>query len=90
LLLEVVAAFWGLVVLAYVLLLVYRSTVGLHEDDSLHISAGEARFEAEQVEVRKHMTTLYSQVLKLGFAALATTVVLAGVWVYTIVQSVTA
>jgi hypothetical protein len=86
-LLQAVGALWGILVLAYVVLVIYRSTVALHEDDSLHISAGESRFETEQREVVKHMAALDSKCNKLGYAALATTLVLAGVWVYTIIQA---
>lgn len=78
LLIEMVAAVWGLAVIAYVLLLLYANIVGLHEDDSLHISTGEGPLEAEQREVVKRMTALDAYSHKLGIAASTMTAILMG------------
>jgi hypothetical protein len=82
LLVELVAALWAIAVVGFSIVVVYRYTVSLHEDDSLHISAGEARFEAEQVKVLKQMTSLDGYCFRFGMVVLAMTVVFAGTWIY--------
>ena len=78
----IVGICWMVVTALYFGLLLYRSIVGLHEEDTLYLSAGEAKMEAEQREVMKRITKLdgYSRVI--GFTSLGLTLVLAGMWVY--------
>ena len=45
---EIVAAIWGVVTLAYFALFLYRSVVGMKEEDTLYLSVGEERLAAEQ------------------------------------------
>ena len=80
--LEMVALLWGVVTALYLLLFLYRSIVGLHEEDTLYLSAGEAKMEAQQREVMKRIHKLDTYSRGIGFTALALTVVLAGMWVY--------
>lgn len=84
---EIVAVLWGVVTIPYFILFLYRSIVGMHEEDNLYLSDGEARLEAEQREVMKQITKLDAYSHKLGFAALAMTVVLAGMWVYSVARN---
>ena len=84
---EIVAVLWGIVTIPFLILFLYRSIVGMHEEDNLYLSEGEARFEAQQREVMKHITKLDAYSHKLGIAALAMTVVLAGVWVFSVVRN---
>ncbi len=79
---EIVAGLWAIVTALYLALFLYRSIVGLHEEDTLYLSVGEAKMEAEQREVMKRINKLDSYSRSIGFTALALTVVLAGVWVY--------
>ena len=82
LLIEIGAALWALLVISYVLLLLYSNIVGLHEDDSLHISTDEGPLEAEQREVVKRMTMLEKYSHKLGVAASTMTVILVGTFIF--------
>jgi hypothetical protein len=84
---EIVAVVWGGVVVLYFVLFLYRSIVGMHEEDTLYLSAGEARLEAQQREVMKQITKLDAYSRKLGIAASAMTVILAGMWVYSVAQN---
>ena len=60
--------------------------VGLKEEDTLYLSAGEARMEAQQREVMKRITKLDSYSHKIGYTALALTVILAGMWVFSVAR----
>ena len=83
---EIVAICWGVVTAIYFVLFLYRSIVGLHEEDNLYLSAGEAKMEAEQREVMKRINKLDGYSHRIGYASLALTVVLAGMWDYGVVR----
>jgi hypothetical protein len=83
---EIVAICWGIATASYLALFLYRSIIGLHEEDTLYLSAGEAKLEAEQREVMKRINKLDSLSHGIGYAALALTVVLAGMWVYSVAR----
>ncbi len=78
----IVGACWAVATALYFALLIYRSIVGLHEEDTLYLSAGEAKMEAEQRVVMKRINKLDGYSRAIGYTALALTVVLAGMWVY--------
>jgi hypothetical protein len=84
---EIVAIVWGVVAILYSALLLYRSIVGMKEEDSLFLSAGEARLEAQQREVVKQLGKLDPYVRNAGIAALVMTVVLAGMWIYGVARN---
>ena len=83
---EIVAVIWGIVTIAYFALFLCGSIVGMKEEDTLYLSAGEARLEAEQRPVMKQITKLDSYSHKIGYAALAMTVILAGMWIYSVAR----
>jgi len=85
--LEIVALIWGVVVVLYFVFFLYRSIVGLHEEDNLYLSAGEARLEAEQRQVMKQITKLDTYSHKIGIVALAMTVILAVMWGYSVARN---
>ncbi|MEO8048819.1 MAG: hypothetical protein ABI833_00265 [Acidobacteriota bacterium] len=84
--LEIVAVIWGVVTILYFALFLFRSVVGMKEEDTLYLSVGEERLAAEQREVMKRITKLDSYSHKLGYAALVMSVILAGMWVYSVVR----
>ena len=81
-LLEIVTIIWAVVTLLYFALLLYRSLVGMKEEDTLYLSAGESRMAAEQHEVMKRITKLDGYSHKLGWVAIAMTILLAAAWAY--------
>ena len=85
----VVGAIWVALVIVYIALFLIRSVVGMKEEDTLYLSVGESKLEAEQREIMKRVTKLDSYTNKVGYAALAMTVVLAGMWVYNVVRMLT-
>jgi hypothetical protein len=85
-LLEIVASIWAVIIVVYVALFLYRSVFGMHEEDTLYLSAGETRMAEAQQAVMKRMAQLDSYTRKIGYAALAMTVVLAAVWVYGVIK----
>jgi hypothetical protein len=84
---EIVAVLWGIVIIPYFILFLYRSIVGMHEQDNLYLSDGEARLEAEQREIMKQITKLDVYSRKLGIAALAMTALLAGMWLFNVARN---
>ena len=79
---EIVAAIWAAVVVVYLALFLFRSVIGMKEEDTLYLSVGEQRMAAEQQVIMKRILRLDSYSRKLGYAALVMSVLLAGMWVY--------
>ncbi len=80
--LEMVAIAWAAVAGIYLVLFLYHSVVGMKEEDHLYLSVGEARLEAEQKEVMKRLNKLESVQHKVGWVALAMSILTAGMWGY--------
>ena len=83
---EIVAAIWGAVVIVYLALFLFRSVIGMKEEDTLYLIVGEQRMAAEQREIMKRITRLDSYSRKLGYVALVMSVLLAGMWVYSVAR----
>ena len=84
---EIVAVIWGITVVVYFTLFLYRSIIGMHEEDTLYLSAGEARLAEEQRVVMKQITRLDGYSRKIGMVALAMTAVVAVMWVYSVAKN---
>jgi hypothetical protein len=84
---EIVAALWGIVVILYLALFLFRSVIGMKEEDTLYLSVGEQRMAAEQREIMKRINKLDAYSRKLGYAALVMSVLLAGMWVYSVARN---
>lgn len=82
--LETVAIAWAAVAGVYLVLFLYHSVVGMKEEDHLYLSAGEAKLEAEQKEIMKSLNRLESVQHKVGWVALAMTILAAGMWGYNV------
>jgi hypothetical protein len=84
---QVIIALWAVVTACYVVIMVFRSIVGQKEDDSLFLSAGEARMEAQQVNVVKRITKLDTYSHWVGAVALTFTVILAVMWLFSVLRN---
>ena len=84
---EIVAALWGAVVIVYLALFLFRSVIGMKEEDTLYLSVGEERMAAEQRVIMKRINKLDGYSRKIGYTALAMSVVLAGMWVYSVARN---
>lgn len=82
--LQIVLAVWAVITIIYAVLFLYRSIVGMKEEDNLYLSAGESRMAAEQREIMKHINKLEPVTRGFGWAALAMTAVLALMWGYSV------
>jgi len=80
--LELALTAWAVVAGIYLLLFLYRSIVGMKEEDTLHLSAGESRMEDEQRDVMKRIHRIEPITKGFGWATLALSVLLAGAWGY--------
>ncbi|HEX7958738.1 MAG TPA: hypothetical protein VF493_02395 [Terriglobales bacterium] len=69
---------WGAVTLMLVVLMIYRSTLVLHEDDQLFLSDSDAQIEKEQAELQKRMDKIKPFVRLLGATSGMLLIVMAG------------
>jgi hypothetical protein len=73
---------WGGITLVLVVLLIYRSTLTMHEDDQLFLSEGETQLAQEQVELQHRMDKLQPLVRACGALSVALLVAMAGMGLY--------
>lgn len=73
---------WGALTAVLVLLLIYRSTLAIKEDDQLFLDPAESQMEAEQKALQAKMNKLAPFVRLFGAASGMLILVMAGMWVY--------
>lgn len=71
---------WGIVTLFLIVLMIYRSTLTIHEDDQLFLSDSESQLKEEQAEIQKKMSRIQPMVRILGAASGMLLIVMAGIW----------
>ena len=81
-LLSVLTVAWVAVTVIFLSLVGYRSLVGLKEDDTLTLSAGESKLEEEQKEVQVRLNRLQPYLLGFGWSSAVLLAAVAGVWIY--------
>ncbi len=74
---------WGVVTVALILLLIYRGTLTMHEDDQLFLDSAEDHMQKEQVELLGKMERLTPWVRICGASSAVLLVVMAGVYLFT-------
>ena len=79
---------WGIVPAVLVVLLIYRSTLSMHEDDQLFLGESESHMEQEQIEVMRKMNRVTPIVKWLGAASGVMILVIAGMAIYQGLQQV--
>jgi hypothetical protein len=77
----VLATIWGVLTAALVVLLIYRSMLGMHEDDQLFLDPAGSQMEGEQKELMVKMKNLRPYVLALSASSGLLVLVMAGIWV---------
>ena len=80
--LEVVLIIWGVVTGILTILLIYRSTISMKEDDQLFLDPSQVNMEREQQEVRSRLRKLAPYTTALGATSGVLLVASAGMWVY--------
>jgi hypothetical protein len=73
---------WGVLTAILVALLIYRSTLTMHEDDQLFIDEAESHMAKEQVELQAKFDRVSPAVRWLSAASGALILVIAAMWVY--------
>ena len=78
----VLLTIWGVLTGILVLLLIYRSTLAMHEDDQLFLNDAESHLQVEQTELQRRMTRLTPIVRALGVGSGVLMLVMVGMWLY--------
>lgn len=80
---------WGVLTAILIILLIYRSTLTMQEDDQLYLSESESHMQREQTEILTKVNRLNPFVRWLGAASGVLILVIAGIFIYqqmTVVQ----
>ena len=73
---------WGAITLVLIVLLIYRSTLTMHEDDQLFLDDSSLHMQEEQIALQRRMGKIQPFVRVLGVASGLLIVVIAGVWIW--------
>lgn len=73
---------WGALTALLVVLLIYRSTLTIKEDDQLFLDEAEAHMQAEQAELLSRMNRITPMIKLLGICSGALILVIGGLWVW--------
>ena len=71
----------GVLVAILTVLMIYRSTLEMHEDDQLFLDAAESHMAKEQEEIRNKLGKVEPAIKVLGAASVLVFLVAAGMWV---------
>ena len=80
--LSTILVLWGIVTTALAVLLIYRSTISMKEEDQLFLDSAQSNLEREQQEVRTRLARLTPYTAILGVTSGLLLVATAGLWVY--------
>jgi hypothetical protein len=73
---------WGILTGVLIILLIYRSTLTMHEDDSIFLNETESQMHKDQMEVLVKMKKLTPIVKVLGALSGAMILIIAGLFIY--------
>ena len=73
---------WAVLTALLVILLIYRSTLTMHEEEQLFLDEAEAHMAREQEEIHARMAKTLLPMRVLGAASGALILVIAGMWVW--------
>jgi hypothetical protein len=73
---------WGVLTAVLVILLIYRSTLAMREDDQLFLNDSESHMQIEQQQVIARLNKVNLPVRILGGASGLLILVIAGMWIY--------
>ena len=74
---------WGALTAVLVILLIYRGTLNMHEDDQLFLDEAESHMAREQQELIVKMNRLQPWVWVFGASSAVLIVIIGGMFVYT-------
>jgi len=73
---------WGAITVVLIVLLIYRSTLTMHEDDQLFLDDSSMHMQEEQLALQRRMSKIQPLLRVLGVASGLLIVVIAGVWIW--------
>jgi Tfp pilus assembly protein PilN len=73
---------WGAVTAVLIVLLIYRSTVSMHEDDQLFLDDSGSHMQAEQQVVMSRLNKLRTPLRVTGAASGALILIIFGLWIW--------
>ena len=73
---------WGVLTAILIILLIYRSTLTMHEDDQLFLNESDTHMELEQAEVLSKVNKIGHYVKVLGTVSGVMILVIAGIFIY--------
>lgn len=73
---------WGILTAILIILLIYKSTLTMHEDDSIFLNETESQMEKDQVEIIKKMNKITPILKVLGALSGVMILVIAGLFIY--------
>ena len=73
---------WAAITTVLVGLMIYRSLIGLKEDDQLFLDSAENKLEAEQIALQNRLAKLQPYIRGLAGISVAILLVIGGIWVY--------
>jgi beta-lactamase regulating signal transducer with metallopeptidase domain len=76
------ATLWGVITAVLIILLIYRSTLTMQEDDQLYLSDSESHMQKEQTEILTKVNKINPLVRWLGASSVVFGLVIVGMWTY--------
>jgi Tfp pilus assembly protein PilN len=73
---------WAVLTTLLIILLIYRSTLSMHEEEQLFLDEAEAHMAREQEEIHARMARINMPMRVLGAASGMLILVIAGMWVW--------
>ena len=73
---------WGILTTILIVLMIYKSTLTMHEDDSIFLNETESQMEKEQVEILAKVNKITPILKVLGALSGLMILVIAGLFVY--------
>jgi len=73
---------WGAVTAVLIILLIYRGTLTMHEDDQLFLDEAESHMQHEQAELQSRMNKIEPLVKLFGAGSGLILLVIAALWIY--------
>ena len=73
---------WGAITIVFAALLLYRTLIGMKEDDQIFLDPAEAGLENEQREILKKIQRLTPYIRGLGVASAGSFLMILVVWTY--------
>jgi hypothetical protein len=79
---KVLLVLWGVLTTVLAVLLIYRGTLSMHEDDQLFLDSAESHLEKEQQELTLRMNRLRPYVNTLAASSGGLMLVMVGLWLW--------